>query len=80
MNSDSVTIKLTVVVDHAVPVEVGLADHVVDLLLAEPLAQVRHHVTQLHRRYQTVVVLVEYPGIPGRKSFLMANRSDQTSL
>ena len=51
---------LTVVVDAAVVVRVGLADHLLDLLVRQVLTQVVHGVRQLRRRNVAVVILVEY--------------------
>lgn len=50
---------LTLVIDLTVAVDVGLADHLVDLLVGELLAEVGHDVAQLSRRYEPVAVLVE---------------------
>merc|ERR1719478_1408185 len=47
------------VVDLAVTVNVGLADHLVDLLVGELLAEVGHDVAELSRRDEAVAVLVE---------------------
>eukprot|EP01084_Bolivina_argentea_P181929 314162_1 len=47
------------VVDLAVTVDVGLADHLVDLLVGELLAEVRHDVAELSSGDETVAVLVE---------------------
>merc|ERR1719217_1112082 len=47
------------VVDLAVTVNVGLADHLVDLLVGQLLAEVGHDVAQLSRRDEAVAVLVE---------------------
>lgn len=52
--------ELTFVVDLAVAVDVGLANHLVDLLVRQLLAQVGHHVAQLGGRNEAVAVLVEY--------------------
>lgn len=53
-------VYLTFVVDLTVAINVGLADHLVDLLVRQLLAQVRHDVAQLGGRDETVAVLVEY--------------------
>ena len=50
---------LTLVIDLSVAVDVGLADHLVDLLVGELLAEVGHDVAQLGRGYEPVAVLVE---------------------
>lgn len=50
----------TLVIDLSVAVDVGLADHLVDLLVGELLAEVGHDVAQLSRRYEPVAVLVEH--------------------
>merc|ERR1719181_1347302 len=47
------------VVDLAVTVNVRLADHLVDLLVGELLAEVGHDVAKLSRRDEAVAVLVE---------------------
>merc|ERR1719482_1117653 len=47
------------VVDLAVTVNVGLADHLVDLLVGQLLAEVGHDVAQLSRRDEAVAILVE---------------------
>ena len=49
----------TFVVDLTVTIDISLADHLVDLLVGELLAQIGHDVTQLSRRYEAVAVLVE---------------------
>jgi hypothetical protein len=54
-------VVLTFVVNLTIAVQVGLFDHIVDLLLRQPLPQAGHHVAQFVRRYQAVVVLVEDP-------------------
>ena len=48
------------VVDGSVAVGVGLLDHGLDLVLAQRLAHVGHHVLQLPRADQPVPVFVEY--------------------
>ena len=50
----------TFVVDLAVAVDVGLADHLVHLLVRQLLAQVRHDVSQLRSADEAVTVLVEH--------------------
>lgn len=50
---------LTLVIDLSVAVDVGLADHLVDFLVSELLAEVSHHVAQLGGRDEPVAVLVE---------------------
>ena len=45
------------VVDLAVPVDVGLVDHALDLLLGERLPQVAHHAGQLLPVYEPIAVL-----------------------
>lgn len=52
--------NLTFVVDLTVAINIGLADHLVDLLVRQLLAQIRHYVAQLGGRDETVAVLVEY--------------------
>lgn len=52
--------ELTLVIDLAVAVNVRLANHLVDLLISELLAEVGHDVAQLSRRDETVAVLVEH--------------------
>jgi len=47
------------VVDLPVTIDVSLADHLVDLLVRELLAQVGHDVTELGGGDETVTVLVE---------------------
>mmetsp|Transcript_54403 Transcript_54403/g.161653 ORF Transcript_54403/g.161653 Transcript_54403/m.161653 type:complete len:210 (+) Transcript_54403:166-795(+) len=47
------------VVDLAVTVNVRLADHLVDLLVSQLLAEVGHDVAELSRRDEAVAVLVE---------------------
>merc|ERR1711924_258558 len=47
------------VVDLAVTVNVRLADHLVDLLVGQLLAEVGHDVAELRRRDEAVAVLVE---------------------
>ena len=49
------------VVDLAVAVDIGFADHLVHFLVRQLLAQVGHHVTQLGRADVPVPVFVEYP-------------------
>lgn len=51
---------LTLVIDLSVAVDVGFADHLVDLLVGELLAEVGHDVAQLGGRYEPVAVLVEH--------------------
>ena len=50
----------TFVVDLPVSVDVGFADHFVDLLVGEFLAEVGHDVPQLGGRDEPVAVLVEH--------------------
>ena len=50
----------TFVVDESVSVDVGLADHLLDLVVAELLAECHHHLPQLARRDVPVAVLVEH--------------------
>ena len=45
------------VVDLTVAVDVSLADHLVDLLVGQLLAEVGHHVTKLGRGDEPVAVL-----------------------
>lgn len=60
--------QLTIVVDHAVAVDVRFLNHIFDFLLGQLLAQVGHHATELGRRDHAVVVLVEHPvGASGEK-------------
>jgi hypothetical protein len=47
-------------VDAPVAVHVGLADHLVDLGVGQPLAEVGHHVPELGGRDEAVLVLVEH--------------------
>ena len=47
------------VVDLPVAVDVGLADHLADLLVGEPLPDVGHHVAELGGGDEAVLVLVE---------------------
>lgn len=49
----------TFIVDLAISVNVSLSDHLVHLLIRQLLPEVRHHVTQLGGRDETVSVLVE---------------------
>ena len=66
--------KLTLVVHLTVAVDVGLADHFVDLLVGQLLAEVGHQVTQLGRGDEPVAVLPE-------KNEWISDRTDlQTSL
>lgn len=48
------------VVDLAVAVDVSFADHLVDFLVGQLLAQVRHHVSKLGGGDVAVSVLVKY--------------------
>ena len=48
------------IVDLAVAVNVGLADHFVHLLIGQLLAQVGHYVAQLGRRNVAIAILVKY--------------------
>ena len=48
------------VVDVAVAVRVGLADHLADLLVAQLLPEVGHDVPELRRGDEPVLVLVEH--------------------
>merc|ERR1711924_206524 len=48
------------VVDLAVTVNIGLADHLVDLLVGQLLAEVGHDVAELSRGDEAVAVLVEH--------------------
>jgi hypothetical protein len=50
------------VVDLSVVVRVRLTDHVIHLLVRQLLTQARHHVTELVRGNQAIIVLVKYPG------------------
>ena len=50
------------VVDLAVAVNIGLPDHLIDLLVRELLTEVSHDVSQLSSRDETVAVLVEHLG------------------
>jgi len=47
------------VVNLAVTVDIGLADHLVDLLIRELLAEVRHHVAQLGSADEAVAIFVK---------------------
>merc|ERR550537_1977948 len=48
------------VVDLAVAVDISLTDHLVNLLVRELLAEVRHHVAELSGGDEAVAVLVEH--------------------
>ena len=48
------------VVDLPVAIDVRLADHLVDLLVRELLAEVRHHVAQLGGADEAVAITVEH--------------------
>ena len=48
------------VVDLAIAVDVSLADHLVDLLVGELLAEVGHDVTELGGGDEAIAVLVEH--------------------
>ena len=48
------------VVDLPVAIDVRLADHLVDLLVRELLAEVRHHVAQLGGADEAVAIAVEH--------------------
>nr|ACR33849.1 unknown [Zea mays] len=47
------------VVDLAVAVNIGLTDHLVDLLVSQLLAEVGHDMAELSSRDETILVLVE---------------------
>ena len=51
---------LTFIVDLSVAVDVGLLNHLVDFLVRQLLAEVRHHVTQFRRGNEAVAVLIEH--------------------
>eukprot|EP00968_Pinguiococcus_pyrenoidosus_P015250 scaffold1398_cov259-Pinguiococcus_pyrenoidosus.AAC.7 len=53
------------VVDLAVAVDVCLADHLVDFLVCELLAEVGHDVAELRRGDEAVAILVEHLRQPG---------------
>lgn len=55
----------------SVAVDVCLADHLVDLLVGELLAEIRHHVSQLRRADEPVAVLVEHSARTRRTPMLM---------
>ena len=48
------------VVDLPVAIDVRLADHLVDLLVRQLLAEVRHHVAQLGGADEAVAITVEH--------------------
>lgn len=48
------------IVDLAIAVNVGLADHFVHLLIGQLLAQVGHYVAQLGGRNVAIAILVKY--------------------
>ena len=58
------------VVDLAITINIGLADHFINFLVSELLAQVGHDVTELGGRDETVAVLVEH--LEGLDDFLLA--------
>lgn len=47
------------IVDLATPLWIGLLDHLVCLGLGQPLAQTRHDVAQLGRRYAPAAILIK---------------------
>ena len=47
------------VIDLTVAINIGLADHFIDLLIGELLAQVGHDVTQLGGGDETVAIAIE---------------------
>lgn len=49
--------ELTFIIDLAVPVDVGLSDHLIHFLIGQLLAQVRHDVTQLCSADVAVAIL-----------------------
>lgn len=53
------TSSLTFIINLAIAVNVGLADHLIHLLVRELLAEIGHDVAQLGRRDEAVAVLVE---------------------
>lgn len=53
---------ITFIIHHSIAVQIRLLDHIVHLLLRQFLPKVRHHVSQLLRRDQPVLVLVEHSG------------------
>merc|ERR1711918_38191 len=48
------------VVDLPIAIDVRLPDHLVDLLIRELLAEVRHHVTKLSRADEAVAIAIEH--------------------
>merc|ERR1712182_197477 len=48
------------VVDLPVTIDVSLADHLVDLLVRQLLAEVRHHVAKLRRADGAVAITIEH--------------------
>ena len=48
------------VVDLSVAIDVRLADHLVDLLVRQLLAEVRHHVAQLGGADEAVAITIEH--------------------
>merc|ERR1719445_840429 len=47
------------VIDLAIPVDVCLADHLIDLLICELLPEIGHHVPELGRTDEAVAVAIE---------------------
>lgn len=55
----------TFIVDLSVSIDVGLPDHLIDLLVGQLLSQIGHDVSEFCRRDEPVSVLVEDPeGLP----------------
>merc|ERR1712086_432481 len=48
------------VIDLAVAINISFTDHLIDLLVGQPLAKVGHYMTQLSSGDETVSVLVEH--------------------
>merc|ERR1711879_237701 len=47
------------IVDLAIAIDIGLADHLIDLFIRELLTKVRHHMTKLGGRDESVAITVE---------------------
>lgn len=70
---------ITFIIHHSIAVQIRLLDHIVHLLLRQFLPKVRHHVSQLLRRDQPVLVLVEHSGKQKRfVSFFFFNPNEST--
>jgi hypothetical protein len=48
-----------IVVDLTITIDIGLTDHLIDLLVSELLTKVSHDVTELSGRNESISVLVE---------------------